>query len=687
MKKTLYPLFLAALAAVAPAGAANYTSLAVSGSAVEEGGDFAMTEIISDPSRPSLFVAYLQLNPGTFTLSGTMADGTHVALGTGASQGILADGGQGVEVTETGIVRLTLDAGSNNLEILPISSLGLKGSIVPDDVTLDYAGRGVWRSTVTLDQGPTTDYPSRYFYFLFNNDESLAVKRHWDSFRVDMPSHGISVENIRLNQGTYEITLDMASHTFAVDAEIDPMKVSVFGSSVANGSGATSMEGYAYLYGEQLKQRYAAGTSPNPFYTSGVSIGGNNTNSLLNRYDDVIRDFSNYVVIGLSLGNEGIHDSQDLQKQQEVFNRWRDNMLTLISRLRADGKQPVVVNNYTRSDFTASDYNFVKQLNLLIHEWDVPSVNSLGSIDDGEGRWSQGYINDPAHPNTLGHVEFMHAFVPSLFDALIDGKPQPERDLTASATLENGNVITLAPEERVHPFTICVRVKGSEAGQILSFGHGAGSRPFTGSVNIDANGAVVYNSPLKAPVTSAPVMADGEWHDIALSHYFARGCTLLYIDGQPVGTVDERLTLGNVTFGDNTPAQSSREFAEIAFWRAGMNTEEMTAHHQGKMLKSSLEIYSPVAFASDGTIANLAQSTNALETDSSASLAAVTAETDGFSATGGAGAATVFSNGTVERVYTIDGRLAATVTATPAGTRVNLTPGLYMVRNIKVAVI
>lgn len=662
--------------------AAGYTALSVSGSAVEAGGDFEMKHIAPEGTTSPKFVAYLQLNPGSFTLTGADSTGAAVTLGKGDKEGALTAGGDPVEVTEQQIVRLTLNCNDNSLEILPIESLNLKGSIVPDNTTLDYIGRGVWSSTVTLDKEVNThDYPSHYFYFALNNDDNLAVKRHWGTPNVDMLSHGYQVENIRLNNGTYTITLDMAAHTFDIDCELDPLRVSVFGSSVANGSGATNMEGYAYLYGQQLRQRYADGVSPNAFYTSGVSIGGNNTGSLLNRYDDLLHDFSHYVIIGLSLGNEGIHDNAN---PDNVFNGFRDNMLRLISMMRADGKEPVVVNNYARSDFNERDHDYVKRMNMLIHEWDVPSINSLGAIEDGAGRWSQGYINDPSHPNTLGHQEFLYAFVPSLFDALAEGKPLPERDLSKETLLENGEVITLSPEGKVHPFTICVRVKGTGAGRLFSFLHGAGSRPFTGSLDVDADGKITYNSPLKKPVTTEnAVMADGDWHDIALSHYFARGCTLLYVDGELAGTVDERLTLGDVTFGDNSELLSPRTYSEITFWRSGMTTEEMAAHHQGKMLKSSLEIYSPMTIDTDGKIANLAQSTNALTTDSSASIETIASEKDSFRVEGGAGMATFFSDGTVENVYTLDGRLVATLTASPFGTTLPLQPGLYLARTLR----
>ena len=152
--------------------------------------------------------------------------------------------------------------------------------------------------------------------------------------------------------------------------------MSVFGSSVANGQGAENFRGYAYLYGEQLKKRTDRGDSEYPLYTSGVSIGGNTTTNLLNRYDDVIHDFGHFVVIGLSLGNEGIHGAGN---PEAIFNQFANNMQTLISKLRADGKEVVVMNNYTRGDYNDTDYSYVKRTNMLIHKWDVPSVNTLGS--------------------------------------------------------------------------------------------------------------------------------------------------------------------------------------------------------------------------------------------------------------------------------------------------------------------
>ena len=53
---------------------------------------------------------------------------------------------------------------------------------------------------------------------------------------------------------------------------------------------------------------------------------------------------------------------------------------------------------------------------------------------------------------------------------------------------------------------------------------------------------------------------------------------------------------------------SNRDASELVFWRSAMTPDEITAHCNGKMLKSSLEIYVPLS--DEDELENLAQSTN-----------------------------------------------------------------------------
>lgn len=549
-----------------------------------------------------IYQAYARLTKGTYSLSGKTPDGDVVLSSTGDGTFAIAgeDGATAFQVEKDCVARITVNAAKQTIDILPVT-MNVRGNIGAGNPEIAYKANGVWESEVTLLETSSQQWVDKTMYFAFNNSDDLAIKRKKNSatrYVLGMASNGDDVENIYQNAGTYTITVDMNKMVYNINAPIDENRISVFGSSVANGQGATDYMGYRYLYGQHLIQRYESGESDTRFYTSNVAIGGNTTINLLDRYDDLIRDFGRYVIFGLSLGNEGIHGSSN---QEGVFTQWRDNMLKLISKVRADGKIPVVMNNYTRSDYEASDYSYVKKLNLLIHEWDVPSFNCLGSIDKGNGQWADGYVSDTYHQNTAGHYEFFYCMVPSLFDALKAGKAQPKRNVSKSMTLAADKVIRFSPEGTVHPFTVTARIKAGE-GQVLRVLSSIGCT----TVSVNAEGKVVLTTPAGATLTSANAITDTNWHNITLTSYYAQKRTLLYLDKTSAGVVNERLgEVKEVALGG-----SERLASELLFWRSAMTPDEISTHctYSSKMLKSSLEIYVPLG--GEGDLVNLAQSTN-----------------------------------------------------------------------------
>jgi len=383
---------------------------------------------------------------------------------------------------------------------------------------------------------------------------------------------------------------------------VDTCRISVFGSSVAHGTGATDDHGYAYLYNQLMRQRYTSGSSKYPFKLSDISIGGNTSRDLLNRYHDLIFDLGRYVIFGISLGNEGIHNNS---RPEAIFERWRDNMLRLISMARADGKIPVVMNNYGRADFTARDYNYVRRLNLLIHEWDVPSVNLLGAIEDGKGHWAQGFEADPYHPNSQGHREMMYAIPPSLFDALAQGKPLPVRDSSHDLLLSRGQSLVFSPEPTVHSFALSVTLRGSDRGRVITLKtNGKEAR-----IGINRDHKAYYRSPSGDSIVSQVPLDNKARHTITLTHRYAQRRTLFYVDTERQ-IVNERMLLRNVTIGDHKSRTTRRHFGELFFWRSALTQDEVMALMRGSILRSSLEIYCPLDEANRTHPTNLAQTLN-----------------------------------------------------------------------------
>src|SRR4051812_45995484 len=209
-----------------------------------------------------------------------------------------------------------------------------------------------------------------------------------------------------------------------------PRRIAVFGSSVANGTGDDAgREGYTGRLRELL--------APRGWEVLNQSRGGDNTKTMAPRFspdgapDPNIRYLTTvnpgYALLGLSLGNEGIQNGTTKAEKDAIYAQFETGMRRFVARSREHHIVPVITLCYTRNDFTPVEYEYTRRMNLAINGWDVPSVNFLGAVDDGTGKWATGFWHDSLHPNAAGHDELARTFVPSLFDALEQGKPAPAR--------------------------------------------------------------------------------------------------------------------------------------------------------------------------------------------------------------------------------------------------------------------
>jgi lysophospholipase L1-like esterase len=392
-----------------------------------------------------------------------------------------------------------------------------------------------------------------------------------------------------------------ADTAFMSGKPLDTMKIVFFGSSVPFGFGATKDYGYAYLFSDVLKKRTADGTGK-AWKTANISRGGDNTVRLTQRWrKDLVPQRARYVVYALSLGNEMLHE-----QGPSKYTQFKTNMLKLIGMARDSGYVPIITNAYTRNDFNERDYRYTKALNLWIHTLDVPSVNLLGGVDDGTGKWAAGNWFNPGHPNDAGHLELAYTIVPSLFDALSNGKPLPKMVESTGTTL-NSNLIDFKPDNITHPFTTTITIKADSKGQIMRL---LDSTAHAGSIVITDKGTVEYTSPQYQQITGTTKVTDGQWHKITLTHYYARNETQLYCDSTLQGQVPERLSIKHLQLGNKSGNAISAK--NWFFYRSGMNSTEIAALTNNVFLKSSMELYAPLD-KKNGVLVNLAQSTNLVE--------------------------------------------------------------------------
>lgn len=315
-------------------------------------------------------------------------------------------------------------------------------------------------------------------------------------------------------------------------------RICFFGSSVCRGVGADSLNGYA----SQITAALPAG-----WESVNISIDGNNTYDLFARFDrDMTPVEAKYVVIGISLGNEGLHE-----KGARAVLSYRENMPRLIRMLQEQGRTVIVTNNYPRADFNMVDYEDLCDVNLEVQQWNVPTINVFGTIDDGAGRWAEHMWNgsDIYHPNQLGHEAMASAFPLTMWEALQAGKPLPEYIPTQGD--ENGVAcVTFLPEGQVQSYT-------------LSY------------ISADTTYTEVYSA--------------------------AQQKLWQYANGQLVAASE-----GIDKTVDAITIQGSN-IHQVLFYRAAMTEREVRALARGKMLRSSLEIYCPLL---GGDATNYAQTMN-----------------------------------------------------------------------------
>ena len=436
-------------------------------------------------------------------------------------------------------------------------------------------------------------------------------------------------------------------------------RIAFFGSSVPNGTGdETGHGGYTGRMRTLLE--------PRGWEVLNRSRGGDNTVTIAPRFepegapDPDTRYLTTvdpgYAVLALSLGNEGIMEcapgetrrcTATKDEADRIYEQHANGLWTLVERTRAKGIVPIVTLCYTRGDFNEREYTYTRRMNLLINSWDVPSVNLLGAIDDGGGRWATGFVADSRHPNSAGHTEMAHAFVPSLFDALAAGTPLPVKSSAPGfVRVRRGSAAPLAfsPAAPMRSFAVSFLVRPSGngtvaavVGQTLDYSVAQREygrrRQLIDVYNLAPSGqtrtrVAVIDGRLSYVASSGEIVAsavnatDGGWHHIVLSHYVARGETLLFVDGELAGSVVERLQPDRFVLGGagvaGIAAPDQVDYKDWMIHRAGLNPDEARALHAGTLLQASLEVYAPLresAGAAGGSVENLAQSLSVVEVD------------------------------------------------------------------------
>jgi len=389
-----------------------------------------------------------------------------------------------------------------------------------------------------------------------------------------------------------QVQTQFATQTIKEPVAASPSTILVLGSSVAAGW-VTSYEtrhdlrnGYAARLGRMLQ---AEGDT-----LINHSIPGNNSADILGRMDEhTTVAHPNFVLIGLSLGNERIDEDRD-----SAVAAYGTNLPAIVERCRGAGAVPVVGLCYPYDRYDETDYAYLKRMNLEIDGWGVPTINFLGALDDGHGHFVEGCTFDEGHPDNRGHEEMFLVIVPSLFDALRDGKSVPARPRDPGhTTVKRGKhgpaPMGYVPDDPIHPFAVGFSFRTKHPGALMAVE--TGGQPAT--VSLGDGGVITYRSSRGLDIVGSMSLADGEWHDVVVSHRYLLGMTLLFVDGRLVGETAEqieprRFVLGAAGGGGEAPKKA--DYRDWLVYRSALNADEAAYLYEGNLFAASMEVYAPL---------------------------------------------------------------------------------------------
>lgn len=463
----------------------------------------------------------------------------------------------------------------------------------------------------------------------------------------------VSVDTTGLGVGLYDAlilisdpaaTNDPRYVTVSLQVKPEGPLLAVFGSSVAKGWNSSGqfadpdvfVEGGSWSNGYTALMTLLLQAQGGPTVTN-AATPGDNTAAGLSKFPTRIQPLSpTYCLLAFSLGNEGLAGSTD-PTSSNIVATFSANLWNLVGLCRSNGIYPVISSVYPHGGYTLDNYAYLKQMHLTINAWDVPSLNLMTPLDNGAGQWMNGYWTDAAHPNDAGYAEFFYAFVPSLFDAIAAGRTNSPAfgsatnfaRLTASPGVNDPLVFT--PSNTMHSFTMAFRMRTSATGTVAAVKSGVA----WSTLDVRA-GQLVYTDRVGAETAIATNLADGAWRDIALSSWYARSNTFVYIDGVQVASIPEQYAPDQFVLGG--PGASGRAatpaVVDLDSWcvyRAGWTPDEAMAHRNGALQQSSMEIgamLDDASFVNGSPAANEAQSLSEAVVNTDA-LAAWTSEPAG----------------------------------------------------------
>lgn len=360
-------------------------------------------------------------------------------------------------------------------------------------------------------------------------------------------------------------------------AENRVLKLAIVGSSVALGQGAVGHFGW----GNQLKEHLEA---TGDWVVENRSVPGDNTVKVLARFErDILADKPDVVLLALSMANEGLNGPQP----HRIYQQYSSNLLKLAQLCQAHGITPIITNCYPHGGYDELRHLLVRKFNENLAAWPVASIDFLGGLDDGTGRWKAGTYADAGHPSDQGHEQMYRAVPTTWFTGLLEGQFPIESDFRGMMDVEGqGSQAPLfyQSDRPLELFTLVFDfLPAARRAQVAELG------PW--KLHREAQGELILRHDDGPVVMACPLQA-GRRAQIALQWNGLEGQLRLLVDGEILHQLDTALEIDAFALGD---PQGQVHLANVRLYRTEVAPAQLRALCLGARYQSSLELFAPLS--------------------------------------------------------------------------------------------
>ncbi len=360
-------------------------------------------------------------------------------------------------------------------------------------------------------------------------------------------------------------------------------RIVVFGSSVAAGWVTSYNEQYDMQNGYAYRLRRNLGDCE----VIVNCVPGDNTQSSLRRIQEDLLDLKpDYALIGLAMANEGLGRAP----VDSVTAHYRKGLKKIIALCRESGIEPIVGLCYPNDSFNEDDYAAVRAMNIEVAQWDVPTINFLGALDDGHCHFPEGTTYEGDHPENLGHEEMFYAIEPQMFRVSPAWNRRALNPAMGKEYRDGQKDFSYTPDCMMHSFTFTFDC------EVMSGVHQAIIEGVQGYLLLswDRSGLdIQWND---KQYTRVAAFDRKEPIRITVSQYYLDERIEVYANDRKVRTIEARTEPLAFTLraGDGV------RYANAGVYRSAMNREEIEKLCDGTILNGSLCAWSNFVLEDSG---------------------------------------------------------------------------------------